>query len=88
MNRIFSLVTIVSAMTLAACNQQSEESVADEAVAGAATEASAPVKVACAAADESGCTWYIVEQDGDWLDNDPFKSLKRSYQFIKDRLTS
>ena len=41
-----------------------------------------------AAADESGCTWYIVEQDGDWLDNDPFKSLKRSYQFIKDRITS
>ena len=39
-----------------------------------------------AAADESGCTWYIVEQDGDWLDNDPFKSLKRSYQFMKARL--
>jgi sugar phosphate isomerase/epimerase len=38
------------------------------------------------AAEESGCTWFIVEQDGQWLDNDPFKSLKSSYQFIKDRL--
>lgn len=54
MNKIFALVTIVSAMTLAACNQQTEEGVADEAVADAATEASAPVKVACPAADESG----------------------------------
>jgi len=54
MNRIFTLVTIVSAMTLAACGQQSEEGVADEAVTEAATEASAPVKIACPAADESG----------------------------------
>lgn len=38
------------------------------------------------AAEDSGCTWFIVEQDGDWVDNDPFKSLKRSHQFIKDRL--
>lgn len=38
------------------------------------------------AAEQSGCTWYIVEQDGDWIDNDPFKSLKKSYQFIRDRL--
>ena len=38
------------------------------------------------AAEESGCAWFIVEQDGDWLDNDPFKSLKRSYQYIKDQL--
>jgi FKBP-type peptidyl-prolyl cis-trans isomerase len=54
MNRIFTLVTIVSAMTLAACGQQSEQGVADEAVTEAATEASAPVKIACPAADESG----------------------------------
>jgi FKBP-type peptidyl-prolyl cis-trans isomerase len=54
MNRIFTLVTIVSAMTLAACSQQSEEGAADEAVADVAAEASAPVKVACPAADESG----------------------------------
>ena len=45
---------IVSAMTLAACNQQSEEGVADEAVADTATEANAPKKVACPAADEAG----------------------------------
>ena len=38
------------------------------------------------AAEESGCNWYVVEQDGDWVDNDPFKSLKRSYQYIKDNL--
>jgi len=54
MNRIFTLVTIVSAMTLAACSQQAEEVAADETNAAAATEASAPAKVACPAADESG----------------------------------
>ena len=54
MNKIFTLVTIVSAMTLAACSQQSEEGAADEAVADVAAEASAPVKVACPASDESG----------------------------------
>jgi FKBP-type peptidyl-prolyl cis-trans isomerase len=54
MNKIFTLVAIISAMALAACNQQTEEGVADEAVADAATEASAPIKVACPAADESG----------------------------------
>jgi len=54
MNKICTLVTIVSAMTLAACSQQSEEGVADAAATEAATEASAPVKVACPAADESG----------------------------------
>ena len=54
MNKIFALVTIVSTMTLAACNQQSEEGAADEAVTDTATEASAPVKVDCPAADESG----------------------------------
>lgn len=50
MNRIFSLVTIVSAMTLAACNKPPEEGVAEE----AAAEANVPVKVDCPAADESG----------------------------------
>jgi len=50
MNRIFALVTIVSAMTLAACNQPAEEGVAEEAV----TEANVPVKLDCPTADESG----------------------------------
>lgn len=50
MNKIFTLVTIVSAMTLAACAQPAEEGVAEEAVAAA----DAPVKVDCPVADESG----------------------------------
>ena len=50
MNRIFALITIVSAMTLAACNQPAEEGVAEEAV----TEANVPVKLDCPTADESG----------------------------------
>ncbi len=50
MNRIFALVTIVSAMTLAACNKPAEEGVAEE----AAAEANVPVKVDCPSADESG----------------------------------
>ena len=41
-------------MTLTACSQQSEEGVDDEAGTEAATEESAPVTVACPAADESG----------------------------------
>lgn len=39
-----------------------------------------------AAAEASGCNWYVVEQDGDWVDNDPFKSLRRSFQFIRESL--
>ena len=50
MNKIFALVTIVSAMTLAACNQPAEEGVAEEAV----VEANVPVQLDCPTADESG----------------------------------
>jgi len=50
MNKIFALVTIVSAMTLAACNRPAEEGVAEE----AAVEADVPVKLDCPAADETG----------------------------------
>jgi sugar phosphate isomerase/epimerase len=38
------------------------------------------------AADESGCSWYPVEMDADWVDNDPFKSLKRSLQYLKENI--
>lgn len=38
------------------------------------------------AADESGCTWYVIEHDENWIDNDPFKALKRSYAYVKDHL--
>jgi sugar phosphate isomerase/epimerase len=33
-------------------------------------------------AEASGCQWYVVEQAGDWIDNDPFMSLKRSLEFL------
>jgi sugar phosphate isomerase/epimerase len=36
-----------------------------------------------AAAERSGCQWYIVEQDNQWLDNDPFKSLKQSFKYLR-----
>lgn len=39
-----------------------------------------------AAAERAGCQWFIVEQDGDWQDNDPFKSLKMSFRWIRDNL--
>ncbi len=38
------------------------------------------------AAEESGCQWYIVEQDADWADDDPFKSLQMSLDYIKANL--
>jgi FKBP-type peptidyl-prolyl cis-trans isomerase len=50
MNKVFALVTIVSAITLVACNRPAEEGVAAE----AAAELTMPVKVECPAADESG----------------------------------
>jgi FKBP-type peptidyl-prolyl cis-trans isomerase FkpA len=50
MNKIFTLVTIVSAMTLVACNRPAEEDVAEE----AAARSKVPVTVDCPAADESG----------------------------------
>ena len=37
-------------------------------------------------AEASGCSWFIVEQDGDWLDNDPFSSLRESFRYVKKRL--
>jgi sugar phosphate isomerase/epimerase len=30
-----------------------------------------------------GCHWYIVEQDSDWENGDPFQSLKMSLAFLK-----
>ena len=36
------------------------------------------------AADESGCLWYIVEQDV--CPSSPFDSLKISYEYIKSEL--
>jgi sugar phosphate isomerase/epimerase len=35
------------------------------------------------AAKRAGCKWYIVEQDSDWEEGDPFQSLKISLAFLK-----
>ncbi len=34
-------------------------------------------------AERSGCRWFIVEHDGGWIDGDPFKSLKMSFDYLK-----
>ncbi len=41
-----------------------------------------------AASEKSGCRWFIVEQDGNWSNNDPFESLKLSFEYIKANLCS
>jgi len=41
-----------------------------------------------AAAQDSGCEWFIVEQDSNWINNDPFESLEVSFNYIKDNLCS
>ena len=38
------------------------------------------------AAEKSGCKWFIVEQDGHWMKDDPFKSLKASFDYIQENL--
>lgn len=35
-------------------------------------------------AEECGVEWFIVEQDSHWVDNDPFKSLKTSFRYLKE----
>jgi sugar phosphate isomerase/epimerase len=39
-------------------------------------------------AEAAGCQWFIVEQDADWIDSDPFKSLKTSFRFLKEMATA
>jgi len=39
-----------------------------------------------AAAEKAGCTQFIVEQDSNWIEGDPFKSLKASFDFITEKL--
>ncbi|MFP4113066.1 MAG: sugar phosphate isomerase/epimerase family protein [Spirochaetota bacterium] len=38
------------------------------------------------AAEQAGCVWFIVEQDSHWTDNDPFKSLKTSFRYLKNEI--
>ena len=40
------------------------------------------------AADQAGCQWFVVEQAGDWEDNDPFRSLRRSLEYLRDNLNA
>jgi sugar phosphate isomerase/epimerase len=35
------------------------------------------------AAKRAGCKWYVVEQDSDWEDGDPFQSLKMSLAYLR-----
>jgi sugar phosphate isomerase/epimerase len=35
------------------------------------------------AAKRAGCRWYVVEQDSDWENGDPFLSLKMSLTYLK-----
>lgn len=39
-----------------------------------------------ATAEQSGCRWFIVEQDGNWLGGDPFASIKVSFDYLKRKI--
>ncbi len=39
------------------------------------------------AAKRAGCRWYVVEQDSDWENADPFLSLKMSLTYLKRLFT-
>ncbi|HUX14589.1 MAG TPA: sugar phosphate isomerase/epimerase [Spirochaetia bacterium] len=39
-------------------------------------------------AGRSGCEWYVVEQDANWINNDPFRSLTASFEFIQETLVT
>ena len=39
-----------------------------------------------AEAERSGSNWFIVEQDRNWADDDPFKSLEMSYRFLVENI--
>jgi len=39
------------------------------------------------AARRAGCRWYVVEQDSDWENADPFQSLKMSLSYLKRLFT-
>ena len=43
-------------------------------------------KTIVAAAEKSGCQWYIIEQDV--CPGDPFESAKKSFDYIKANLVS
>ena len=34
-------------------------------------------------AKRAGCEWYIIETQDNWVDSDPFKSIKISFEHLK-----
>ncbi|MFW5829704.1 MAG: sugar phosphate isomerase/epimerase family protein [Planctomycetota bacterium] len=36
------------------------------------------------AAATAGCQWYIVEQDSNWYNDDPFQAAERSFRYLAD----
>ena len=41
-------------------------------------------KAVLAQAKKSGCQWYVVEQDGNWINSDPFEALKVSWDYLSE----
>lgn len=35
------------------------------------------------AAAEAGVKYYVIEQDANWINNDPFESLKSSVNYLR-----
>lgn len=38
------------------------------------------------AAEQSGCEWFIFEQDRDWAEDDPFVAAKRTFDYVSANL--
>lgn len=38
------------------------------------------------ASEKSGCKWFIIEQDAAWKNDDPFESLKLSFEYTSSKL--
>lgn len=41
-----------------------------------------------AAAEKTPIEWYIIEQDNNWIDNDPFKSVEVSFKYVSENFAS
>jgi sugar phosphate isomerase/epimerase len=39
-----------------------------------------------AAAEAAGCEWFIVEQDDNWVNNDPFEALAKSLAYLREHV--
>jgi len=43
-------------------------------------------KAIVTAAEKAGCRWFIVEQDRDWANDDPFLSLTMSFDYLAQNI--